>query len=391
MAFRAFETLTILALLLLAAVGLAACGGSGAQQSERVVESPGPVRDDNDARLASDGENLWFARTSEVHKRMITSVYEYRDLSWKSLPAAGQSTSSSPLLLIPLTMSKESEPTPCVGDTAVDGNARVRCLRSEKWMPLPITGSLAGMSLVDLKSTGSDGLALFYQVGINASMFRLARVSDKRITPLGAPVKLRGQVLGSIGETTSDAKGRDLIDIGFMGQMSDKRWIATLHPGGGWSHTPILAAKSGSQLSGPVRTADSLNVAVAEIRPGKSWPFSVRRYQQEKGWSMVGDEPLANKGQSQGGTYAVGNDTWVIWNQMEFQEVNSAGLAPTKIMAARIGKEGQTNAIQTLWDGRSLVPTNTQVVEYRDNPVFLYFRQFDAEDGMQATVNLLGP
>lgn len=373
--------------VLFALAGLVGCGES--PEPTRVVVSPGPPRDDRVARIAADGERLWLARASVTKGYAMTGVSEYHDANWSELPGPRRSMPNTPLLLIPMKVPGESDRVPCVGDTAPDGKARVRCLHSGRWRSLDTAEVLNGFDLVDMGSVGSAGVALFSKMGINTSMYRLARVNGRRIIPLGNPVKLRGQVLGALGRATTDANERNLIDIGFMGQMSNQRWVATYHPDGGWSHTPILKAKSGSQLSGPVRTADAIIMAVSEINYGKAWPLSAYRYQPSEGWSVVRNKPLADRGQSQGGSYPVGDDAWVIWNQMVFEDVDRAGLAPAKIMAARIGDEERPTKTHTVWKGRILVPTDTQVIEYQGQPAFLYFRQFDAATGTRATVSFV--
>ena len=376
-----FPALAFMALIV--AFSLSGCGDRS--DPAESIGRPMPIRDDYDARLGSDGNNLWLARTSKIGKELKTSVFEFRDEAWKALPGAGLSSQDSPLQLVPLNTAPGRSPLPCLGDSAPDGEARLRCLQAGKWKGVKVPATFAGMGLADLKATEGKGIALFSDTAPNASMYRLARVTPQRIVPLGSPVKLRGQVLGSLGESTSGSK--DLIDVGFMGQTSNLRWVATFHRGGGWSHTPLLtAAKSGSQLSGPVRTPDSLIMVTSEIHQGGPWLLSVFDYEHSRGWSKLEDEPLADRGQSQGGTYAVGSDAWVIWNQMKFNDVDKDGLAPTKIKTARIGTDGQLSSTTILWRGRTLVPANTQVVEFKGKPVFLFFSQTNPKSGMNATV-----
>lgn len=365
---------------------LAGCGGNNEPAPTRVIESPGSIRDDRVARIASDGESLWFARSSVVKGDTLISVYEYTGESWRELPSAGRSKANTPMLLISADSVDGSGQTPCLGDTNLNDVPRVRCLNGGRWQSLRIPGELAKLSLADLRTVGRSQVALFSNIGLNASQFQLARIEERRLVPLSEPITVKDQILGALGDTTTDASSQGLIDIGFMGSISDQRWVATLHPGGGWSHTPVLREKWGSLMSGPVRTNDSLLMAVNEINLGKPWPLSIYERQGSAPWTVVEGKPLTTRGQSQGGVYPVGDEAWVIWNQMMSSDTKSGGLTPARVVAGRIDGDDSIE-IQTLWKGKVLAPTDMQVIEYHDEPAFLYF--VPSRLGTRAVVNFV--
>lgn len=222
------------------------------------------------------------------------------------------------------------------------------------------------------------------------TLIQAARLRNGRMMPIGPPISLDGQFVAKLGRATEDVRG-DRIDVGIQAAIgSGKRWVATLQ-GNGWSSTDLIPNnEQGLALSGPVRTNDFMILPVVEehMETG-NWPLLAYRWSNDQ-WSQVGEGPInRGPGAAQGGLDVVGNEVWMTWNQMGPNPPGQFGQwIPTKEWAARLDDTG-TKIVERirLWSGKAYWPPQTQAVEYRGGPVFLYMRQPRPKGGLHTTVD----
>jgi hypothetical protein len=368
------------------ALALISIGGCGSDSANLPADSRLQLSsNDFDARLASDGKNLWLAKTESVGRsRFRTRVFRLDGTEWSPLGFKGFASSTDEPLLLAVAGGRV-----CVGYSSPIDGSTIRCFR-HTWKEITIGRQWRGFSLRDLVAKDGDLVTLLTKIDSSSTEMRVADVHEGSLTPRGNPVDLRDQVLANFGQATMKAKSPN-IDIGLENTATGHRWVATLHKNG-WSHTPVFLAAIGPQLSGPVRFDGRIIVPIVNaIRKAKGrkrpdWAIDLASYQET--WGLVRGSPLnVGGGSAQGSIDAVGNEAWVTWTQMNTEDLDRGRSARTSVFASRVNSAGSaTSKPILLWRGRAAWPGQTQAVEYRGDPVFLYMRGVAKGKDLRATV-----
>lgn len=387
----------LLGYFLLAAGWFLALSGCTSEEAlsaagKRQISSPRPLQDDFDARLASDGRRLWLARTgrSANGKKMFSQVFVYKAGQWKRVSPRFRATSSV-ALQFEIVHRPEKANVPCLGRSVKSNSIQFRCLQRGEWKVKYLSRSLRGFTFMGMDSSSGQLVALFDKWNANRTTIRVAKMRNGRIRPMGPAIRLDGQFVPKLGALTGDAPDGQ-IDVSIQdANSSGNRWVATLR-GDRWSNTDLLRLEEeGVALSGPVRTAEALFMPVVQERMDTgNWPFSVYRWGDSR-WHQVGGRPInRGLGAAQGGVDVVGESLWATWNEMiPPRQPMFGSWMPTKEWAVRFNKKG-TRIVERirLWRGRAYWPPQTQVVEYRGRPAFLYMRQSKPKGGLHTTVRV---
>lgn len=362
---------------------LAICGAASAQS----ISSPSTFKDDYDARLAADDNNLWFAAIGSTRANEIRSqVFAYRGGSWKPLPGRPLSTNDVAPQLTVLKIRGRKHGVPCLGDMAPKETPRIRCFKRGRWHSASMAEPFRSMFLTGMSARGRTLTALFSKSERDSSdtTVRVARLHGNRLLPYGPPLKLERSTIVALGQQTDNASSGN-VDVTLQNFLR-QRWIATLRPKG-WSRTQFLPKLYPGSQFGSVRSAGSLYFPVVRSVPDRAWPFSIyRKKKTAETWTQIGDSPLnMGAGKAQGGISPVGNRVWATWEQNgSFKN----GLFSTQVYAALINRSGtKIERKMMLWSGRTIFPGPHQAIEYKGAPVFLYGSQTRRDSGLRATVD----
>ncbi|HTU15114.1 MAG TPA: hypothetical protein VMF31_07945 [Solirubrobacterales bacterium] len=377
-------------------VMLAGCNSSTAQTSSvNPITSPGTFKDDFDAKLAAHGDGLWLAKSGlDQDDNVRLQVLKYQDETWVALPGLPKSTTDTGLVLAARSRSGNGA-EPCVGDTAPNGNNRVRCFGQKGWQPTRIPASYRDLWLNGLERRGRKLIALFRKDGRKGTktwtVIHLAKLQGNRFVRFGSPLRINTQLVAGLGQVTVGTK-LDGIEVGITTTTSpSRRWVATIK-GGSWSRSSEVPDLVGGDLySAPVRANSATYFPVNESQYGvdRNWEQSLFRIGGRGDWSQVGGAPVNEGfGKAQGGADAVGKRVWVTWGELNTDDAGWGGYFPTTEYAARVDETGTgfDQRIQ-LWRGKTVFPGPQQAIAYQGDPVFLYMRQFSRKGGMHATVD----
>lgn len=360
-------------------------------QSRSEVFSPGAFRYDYKAEITSAGGGLWLARTGFPDPRKArdvrAQVLRYRDGRWKQV--GGRVRVSNPGIYVAARSTASGRAVPCVGLTRKGMGIKIRCYQRGRWHGKPVAKPLRRLILQGLEPRGNSLVALFARPQGKKFKVQVARLKKGRFVPFGKPILRSGTVLAKLGQATSRTRFSG-IDVLLENLNDGTRQLMTLTRGR-WSGSPSLPLSAGPQTSGSVRDKDTIFVPVNETfeADGTEWTTSV--YRLDGGaWSQVGGSPVSvkEKGSAQGRISAVGNQVWVTWNQIHFNNFLGSQL-PTRYYAAKIDPTGrEIEKTLLLWKGKSIGPGSTQAVRLKGRPAFLYMRQFGPKDFLHATVDL---
>ncbi|MBK5233905.1 MAG: hypothetical protein JJE13_13110 [Thermoleophilia bacterium] len=357
--------------------------------TQGLIASPGSATDDLDARIASDGKHLWFAKTFQDKKfEVFTQAFELRNGKWKSISGRLPSSNAAGVQFVAVRNSKSTS-TPCMSYSNRKDKPRVRCYQGSRWHSKSLP-RLASFSFTGMNATGRTATGLMGNWVDGVTTIQIVKLKGDRFVTSGPAFRIKGQYVWGLGQTTSDAKSGK-VDVGLadLTPYGDDHWLVATLREGRWSQTKKLTTGSGSHISGPVRTGKSLVIPVNDSTTEKFWSMTAFSYSAKK-WSQIGADPFSNGlGSAQGGTYAVGTDVWAIWNENDFSNVGTFGdPGPSWTFAARLNSKGTAFGKPIkLWHGDASFPGSVQAVEYRGHPVFLYSRQFKPYMG-QETVDL---
>lgn len=375
---------------LIAMVSLLVGGASVAQAK---LTSPSKLRLNFDARIASDGQDLWAAVIgSGPWGSYFVQVSRYRKGNWKAVPGHPATTEGQGIQIAAFRPGGESSATPCIGDSP-RRIGRIRCLRDGAWRTLAAPKELEGMRLDGLRGDGTAGTALFTRLNEDGSTtVRVARFDGDTLVADGPVLEHKGEVEADLGEVTTGTEATG-VDVALQLQSNPgygRRTIATLANGAWTTGSRAPRFNGGPQVTGPVRSADSLFLPVVEDRtkrndPISTWIFSALGYRGGD-WYRVGNPRLSKqKGASAGGIYAVGRRVWALWTTLTFAKRRLR----SSIHAARVSPNGQKlDRRISVVKSAGVDTSNAQVVKYRHRLAFFYMR--NTRLGSRAAVKISG-
>jgi len=352
---------------------VAACGVDAGARRDSALMPPRAFADDFAAELASDGrDSLWLLVTGYEGGRFAAKVFQAEDGGWKELPAPAREVGNEGAVNIALARLSGAEEAPCVSFGEADtGKPRITCWVDGEWQPQRLPSLVRGARLVQVEY-GVGYLTALFQGDLPSGRFvlQVMRLDASGWQAVGPRIKVPA-ALAHLGSEYPEGSGSPLIGIETQ-SGSPERYVVALRKQNWVRLGPTIGGPGlGPQLGGPVVSGRSILVPVndAEKTP---WSFSVLSFPAAPSAAAAqADVVSIDSGNAQGKIDEVGDSraAWATWRE---DDPLPSGAFRTKIYAASLGARGQIKRKLRLWNGISIGPGSTQVIEFRGQLLALY-------------------
>jgi hypothetical protein len=381
---RAAAATTLLAALALVAM-LAGCGSDDGASASGSSAGPRAFADESYAELATDGrEGLWLAvsgyqRDGDFGLR----VFKREGSDWSELPTPPGEVSGD----IPISLAiadNEGEPAPCLGySVGVKWKATIACFEGDEWQRKDLPGLRNGQ-LQQIASEDGDLVGLIAERSGTQTRYRLLQEAGAEWTltpPVTTPAAVARLAIDSPEGSDERPPAIGLVTQGqrsqhYVLELRGKRW-RKLRPA-------IRGVGTGPLVGGPIVLPQRVLYPVIEANE-EPWSFSVQS--ARLGSSKVKEVPLSTgRGNAQGQLHLLGDAVWATWQE---DDPRKDGRFHASIYAAELDPTGRVRRKIQLWQGLSIGPGSTQVIEFEGRTVALYMRSSSNGRGLQATIRNL--
>jgi hypothetical protein len=305
-------------------------------------------------------------------------VFQREGSEWDELPEPpGEVSGDVPISIV---VANDDDPAPCLGYSVGDERKPViACLARDEWQRRDLP-KLGGGLLQQIGTEDGDLVALVTEQYGRQARYRLLHETGERwaFTP---PAMTPAAVARLPIEASSGAPS---IAVATQGRLS-QHYVLDLR-GGDWrklSPSPEGLA-AGPLVGGPVVLADRVLYPVNEADE-EPWTFSVKS--ARIGSSALKDVRLSTgAGNAQGRLHLVGGRLWATWQE---DAPRKDGRFRASIYAAELKPSGKVRRKVKLWQGLSIGPGSTQVIEFQRETLALFMRSSSNGRGLQATIKNL--
>lgn len=358
------------------------------------ISSPGTFANDYEGDLVGGMGKLYFASTGMTKRwaPMRIQVQSFENGRWKRLGGRPQTSAGHPIKLV--ILNRGGVAVPCVSDVDPKNRARIRCHEGGAWWRIKMDRRFKGLTVSGMRARGGNVVALLSRWdgrgGSTVTRGLVGRLHKKTLRPVGPQFRIQGQHWPRLVGTTSGT--RSGIEVGVKSAVRGRAWLLTLR-GRKWLSSPRLKVDNWGALgSGAVRSGRNVFFPMNVDLLGAEQSTSITSVYRLSGrfWSQVGRKEVSHgTGYAQGGVYPVGRRVWAVWQETGALEGPIGSLLPTRVFAARVAPNGagfERNF--KVWEGNVAFPGPTVATAYRGRPVFLYYRQWDVDQGIHLTVDM---